>query len=136
MGIYLDKAKILRARKDIHYNCAQTVLCAFCDAIGCDEELLYRTASCFGGGMRMHSVCGAYTGGLMALGLLGLDNAATISLFTNRMKAEHEGTVICSEQLKLCDGRNESRKLHCDNMVFGSVSIIEDILLANKHDKK
>ena len=42
------------------YNCAQSVLIAFCDEIGMDEAAAARLASSFGGGMgQLREVCGA-----------------------------------------------------------------------------
>ena len=51
-------------------NCAQSVLWAFAEDMGMDKETALRVATGFGGGMgRMAGVCGAVTGGCMALGL-------------------------------------------------------------------
>ncbi len=62
----------LRKSEERHYNCAQAVLISFCDECGIDPETAYMLGSNFGGGMRIGSVCGALTGGLMAMGLLKL----------------------------------------------------------------
>lgn len=51
------------------YDCSQAVLRYFADRFGMDEDLANRTASCFGGGMQMGEVCGAFTGALMVIGL-------------------------------------------------------------------
>lgn len=69
MSRYMEKAKELRADTGRHYNCAQSVLIPFAADAGIDEEAAFRVAANFGGGMKMGSVCGAVTGGLMALGL-------------------------------------------------------------------
>ncbi len=64
---------------DIHksgFNCAQAVLAACGDLTGLSEKEALGIASCFGGGMRCGSVCGALTGALMALGLLYPHNEA------------------------------------------------------------
>lgn len=37
MGKYLEKAKELRAITDVHYNCAQSVICAFEELTGLDD---------------------------------------------------------------------------------------------------
>ena len=87
-------------------NCSQSVLCALGDETGLEETLAIRLATCFGGGMRCGNVCGAVTGGLMALGCVcskGQDPAAEKELSTvlahqleDRFTAEI-GTLLCSE---------------------------------------
>ncbi len=53
------------------YNCAQSVVVAFCDITGLSEDFSAKMASSFGGGMgRMREVCGAVSGMLMVAGLL------------------------------------------------------------------
>ena len=42
MSIYMDRAKKVRAITERHYNCAQSVLVAFHDVIGLDEEQAYQ----------------------------------------------------------------------------------------------
>ncbi|MCI8560045.1 MAG: C_GCAxxG_C_C family protein [Dorea sp.] len=51
------------------YDCSQVVLKYFAHRLGISEDEANRVAAGFGGGMMLGSVCGAYTGALMALGL-------------------------------------------------------------------
>lgn len=52
-------------------NCAETVLISMCRYMGVDDALMPRIATTFGGGMGgTQSVCGAVTGGLMAIGII------------------------------------------------------------------
>ena len=81
MSIYLEKAKELRAITEIHYNCAQAVIVPFAKDAGMTDEAAYNVAANFGAGMKMASICGAITGGLMVLGLFGLDDARTIASY-------------------------------------------------------
>ena len=60
---------IALADSDSGYNCAQSVLKQYCEALGLSSDVAMRLASGFGGGMRMGRTCGAITGGIMALGL-------------------------------------------------------------------
>ena len=90
MSKYLDRAKELRAITERHYNCAQSVIVPFAAAAGIDEETAYKFGANFGGGMKMGSVCGAITGGLMALGMLGLDDPADANAFCRAVKENHE----------------------------------------------
>lgn len=53
------------------YNCAQSVVVAYCDVLGMEPDFAAKMASSFGGGMgRMREVCGAVSGMLMVAGLL------------------------------------------------------------------
>ena len=57
---------------DLHhkgYNCAQAVVCAYCDLFGLDEETGYRASEAFGFGMGQMEVCGALAGACMLAGL-------------------------------------------------------------------
>ena len=51
------------------YDCSQVVLRHFANKLGITSDEANRVAACFGGGMMLGSVCGAYTGALMAIGL-------------------------------------------------------------------
>jgi len=52
------------------YNCAQSVLLTMFEHWNDENELIPRIATGFGGGIgRCGSVCGALTGGVMALGI-------------------------------------------------------------------
>ena len=51
------------------YDCSQVVFRYFAAKYGVSEDEANRIAACFGGGMMMGSVCGAYTGAMMAIGL-------------------------------------------------------------------
>lgn len=53
------------------YNCAQAVICAFCEELGVSEADAFRLSEPFGGGMgKMGGVCGAVTGAYMVIGLV------------------------------------------------------------------
>jgi C_GCAxxG_C_C family probable redox protein len=52
------------------YNCAQAVLYSFCDDLHLDKDLALKLACGFGAGMaRRQEICGAITGGIIAIGL-------------------------------------------------------------------
>lgn len=62
-----SKAKVLFNQ---HYNCAQSVFGPFAEVLDIDPDLAFRVATPFGGGMgHAGQICGAVTGGLMAIGL-------------------------------------------------------------------
>lgn len=99
-------------------NCAQAVLCAFCDRCGIDRETAMKLASGFGGGLaRQREVCGAVAGMCMAADLIrgpgeGVDKAAKdehYAFIRGLCDAfrEETGSIICRELLglapKQCD---------------------------------
>jgi len=54
----------------VGFNCSQSVLSAYAEHFGFDEETAMKISSGFGGGMgRMADTCGAVTGAYMVLGL-------------------------------------------------------------------
>jgi len=64
------RTEIALSRFKEGYNCAQSVLYAFCDDLNIDRDTALRIATGFGGGMGgMGEVCGAISGGIMVLGL-------------------------------------------------------------------
>ena len=86
MGHFLDRAKELRANTEIHYNCAQAVLIPFAEKCGISEEAAERLGANFGGGMKMGSVCGVVTSGLMVRGLAGVDDVKTANAFCRKIR--------------------------------------------------
>ena len=128
MSKYLDRAREVRAIKEVHYNCAQAVLVAFADVLGTDEDTLFRAGANFGKGMRVTSVCGAITGALMVLGLAGIDDPAMVQQLFRDVKANHEGCCLCRELLALNKNTGIPNSEHCDQMVFELVERTEKIL--------
>ena len=110
------------------YNCAQTVVSVFAQDAGYDEEAALKAAAYFRGGMQMGSVCGAVTGGLMALGLAGVDDAAAGNAFIRRVRENHEGMINCKDLLAASAARGEAKKAHCDALIYECVGYVEEIL--------
>ncbi len=66
-----EKSQQAKENFEQGYNCAQSVLLAFCDETGLSREQAAKLASAFGGGMgRMREVCGAVSAMFMVEGLL------------------------------------------------------------------
>lgn len=121
-----QRAAELRAREDRHYNCCQSVLVPFGEENGLDHEELCRLTVHFGGGMRRGAVCGAVTGGLMALGLSGTGEETALE-FQRRFE-ERAGGMDCSELLRLAEERGEERKHACDALVDLAVGLVEELI--------
>lgn len=92
------------------YNCAQSVLLAFGDMTGLDDETALRVSSSFGGGLgRLREVCGAVSGACMVLGLVkGYSDPddregkraqyRLVQEFAERFR-EQNGSIVCRELL-------------------------------------
>lgn len=128
MSIYMDRAKKVRAITERHYNCAQSVLVAFHDVIGLDEEQAYRLGSHFGAGMKMGATCGAITGAMMVLGLAGIDDADTLHSVLRSFRERHGGMLDCRDLLAASAKAGVPRKTHCDGLVFEMVDVTEKLL--------
>ena len=128
MNKYLEEAKRLRAIETPHYNCAQGVLVPFAQELGITPEQAYKIASNFGKGMKIGSVCGAVTGGLMVLGLAGVDDAATVGAYLRAVRDHHEGMIDCKDLLKKNMEVGKDQKMHCDDMVYECLQLVTDIL--------
>lgn len=123
----VEYVKTLRSKADVHWNCCQSVLAAFTGECGITEEQAYRLGSQFGGGMKIGSACGALTGGLMALGLMGAEDEAARSL-TRRFQQEHTA-INCPDLLRIgMEKGGFVKKAHCDGLVYEVIELVEELV--------
>ena len=128
------------------FNCAQAVFAAFAEDYDIDEELALKAASGFGGGMRCGEVCGAATGGLMAIGAARghyipgdtgakADAGARTRQFMEAFR-ERNGCLICRDLLGIDPSTPEGHeeffanpeyKEKCRGIVRGAVEILEEL---------
>ena len=86
-----ERAEQAQRLHDKGYNCAQAVVCAYCDQFGLDKETAYKMAEGFGLGMGLMEVCGALSGAAMAAGILVGETDADAK---NRFAAEFRRQVV------------------------------------------
>ena len=122
------KAEELRAIKEPHYNCAQAVFIPFAEEMGISEQAANGISANFGSGMKMAATCGAIAGGLMVLGLFGVDSSQTIGEYYRRLKERHQGKLNCSDLLAINKEQGGQKKPHCDSMVYECVDLVEELL--------
>lgn len=106
-----DKGALAKRYFEEGYNCAQSVLLAFCDEIGFSQEKAALLASTFGGGMgRMREVCGAVSAMLMVEGLLeGYSDP----------KAKEEKSELYAEVRDLAEQfRNKNHSIICRDLLI------------------
>ena len=129
----MDRKSIATEKHKMGYNCAQAVLCAFCDITDYNEDELFRISEAFGGGMGIKGVCGAVSAMVFLAGIkkskgkdaLPETNKAESYSKAREMIDEFEkknSTIICS---KLKDEEIRS----CDGCIEDAVEIIEKMLL-------
>lgn len=128
MSKYLDKAKELRAIVTPHYNCGQSVVLPFAEEAGLTQAQALGICANFGGGLKRGAACGAITGGLVVLGLFGIDNPAE---YYQALRARHNNMLECAELLQRNQELGQEKKPHCDALVFECVSLVEQILRKN-----
>ncbi len=100
------------------YNCAQSVVGAFADFYGIQQDVAMRMSASFGGGMgRMRLTCGAASGMFMLAGLENgcattenpqkrAENYALVQELAERFKQEN-GSLTCAELLGLRTGKTD-----------------------------
>ena len=131
------------------YNCSQSILWTFAQQLNLDADAALKIACGFGAGMgRSQEVCGAVTGGIMALGMKygrgeNQDRTATDETYAKtqelmqRFEAKH-GTCNCLKLLSGCDlttevGRTEFKardmqRQICAACVRTVAAVLEDLL--------
>jgi C_GCAxxG_C_C family probable redox protein len=93
------------------YNCSQAVLLTMAKHWKLENELLAKLAFAFGGGMGYGSVCGAVTGGIMAIGLKwGTSEASGKSMETGMLNFKLAG-AFCKQF------RKQNRSVICKDLI-------------------
>lgn len=128
MNKYLESATALRNDTSTHYSCAQAVLLPFSRELGISDETALKFSANFGSGMKSGSVCGAITGGLMAMGLLGIDSSDKVTEFWRKIKSNHDGNYECKDLLRTSAEAGIPKKTHCDGLVYEVVEVISEIM--------
>ncbi|MFQ3621218.1 MAG: C-GCAxxG-C-C family protein [Spirochaetales bacterium] len=145
----MTKSEQAIAKFNEGFNCAQSVFYPFHEELGLDETLALKLASGFGGGMgRMQEVCGAVSGGVLALGTaFGPTNPedrdarkktyALVQEFFRQFVSQH-GHCTCRDLLKGIDLNTEEgqrqfeaqnlRHLVCIPCVKTAVEVVEGML--------
>ncbi len=125
----LELTHQLRNNPAVPCNCCQAVLITFAEECGLTEQQARALGAPFAAGMKIGSTCGAITGGLMVLGLLGKGDAVTQS-FLRHFRTEH-GALNCPDLLRADRERgNTNKKAHCDGLIYEAVTLVEALIAA------
>ena len=130
------------------YNCAQSVLSSFADALKFDLKLAQSISAGFGAGMgRQQETCGAVTGAYMVIGIYNSahynDNSLAkeysnqmIQDFTNQFQKEHDSLnckslVSCDLNTELGQSDYQKNKLSetvCKRCISSSINILNKLI--------
>lgn len=129
----MDKAEKALSLRKKGYNCAQSVVCAFSDEVGIDEETLFKIAAGFGTGMgNMQHICGAVAGAVMINGLLnssgqaGAKNTLGVSKQITQAFSEQNGSAVCKELKGIETGK---MLRSCNDCITDAIELVEKMVL-------
>ena len=112
------------------WNCCQAVVSVFAEDAGYDEDACMKAATYFRGGMQTGSVCGAITGGLLALGLAGMDDPQAANDLIRKVRDHHNGMINCKDLLRINAESGGEKMPHCNAMIRECIGYVEEILQA------
>ena len=134
--IMTERAERAQSLHNKGYNCAQAVVCAYCDLFGLDEETAYKMAEGFGLGMGMMDTCGALSAAFMLAGMQGSkgtehpgETKAQTYKTTKMLAAafrEKNGTYLCRELKGIAYGK---MRRSCPGCIEDACSLIETALI-------
>lgn len=111
-------------------NCAQAVICTYCDKAGIDEETALNIGNAFAAGMgNMEGTCGALIGAGVVLGLANQDKIKSIKDMRRIISKfeERNGATQC----KLLKGVETGEVLReCPDCVADASEFLEEVLEA------
>ena len=127
----MERRSLLKPDGKTVYNCAQAVVSVFASDAGYDEKAALKAATCFRGGMQMGSVCGAVTGGLLALGLAGIEDRGIVDDYLRKIREARGGIIDCRDLVSQAAEKGIAKKTYCDAMICDCIECAEEILKEN-----
>ncbi len=110
------------------YNCAQAVICTYCDKAGIDENTALNIGNAFAAGMgNTEGTCGALVGAGVVLGLAKQDRSATAKGMRQIMTEfqRRNGATQC----KVLKGIESGKVLReCPDCVADAAEFLEEVL--------
>jgi len=124
----IRKYEAAEKKRSGKYNCAQAVICTYCDKVGIDEETARELGNAFAVGMgNMEGTCGALIGVGIILGLSGKSKVEAIQGMRRIMNnfQERNGATQC----KLLKGIESGKVLReCPDCVADACEFLEEVL--------
>lgn len=126
----METRKMIAAEKKASgkYNCAQAVLCTYCDLTGIDEMTSCNLCNSFAAGMgNMEGTCGALVGAGIALGMITNDKARSMKGMREMMtKFQERNHAIQCKALKGVETKQVLRE--CPMCVADACEFLESII--------
>lgn len=116
----MNEMKTAEKANEMHvcgYNCAQCVLSSLGEYTGLDEKTALAISAGFGGGLRSGEVCGAISGGVMALGLA--------FPFTDADDAEAKQRIAALAKTLVAAAREKYGAVRCEELKAKGISCSE-----------
>ena len=124
----METRKYIAAEKKRSLNCAQAVICTYCDLVGLSEETAQDIAGAFGSGMgNMEGTCGSLVGAGMVIGLAAKDRHLARARMKEVMEKfqERNGATRC----RLLKGVGTGKPLRsCEDCVADAAEFLEEVL--------
>ncbi|MBR1601263.1 MAG: C_GCAxxG_C_C family protein [Alphaproteobacteria bacterium] len=109
-------------------NCAQSVICTYCDKAGIDEQTALNIGNSFAAGMgNMEGTCGALVGAGVVLGLVNKDRSKSVKEMREIISKfqERNGAIQC----KLLKGLENGNMLReCPDCVADACEFLEEAI--------
>ena len=109
-------------------NCAQSVICTYCDKAGIDEQTALNIGNSFAAGMgNMEGTCGALIGAGVVLGFVNKDRVKSVRDMRQIISKfqERNGATQC----KILKGTETGRVLReCPDCVADACEFLEDVI--------
>jgi len=106
------------------WYCSQSVLCAFCEKYGLNEETALKISFGLNSGARCADICGAVSGAILVIGLKYGDSKdicnSKTEEFINSFKKK-QGEIICRNILGCDISTQEGRELAIKKNLFRTV---------------
>lgn len=122
------KSEAAEKKRSGQCNCAQSVICTYCDKAGIDEQTAMNIGNSFAAGMgNMEGTCGALVGAGVVLGLVNKDKAKSVREMREIISKfqERNGATQC-KVLKGVESGNVLRE--CPDCVADACEFLEDAI--------
>lgn len=122
------KSEAAEKKRSGQCNCAQSVICTYCDKAGIDEQTAMNIGNSFAAGMgNMEGTCGALVGAGVVLGLVNKDKAKSVREMREIISKfqERNGATQC-KMLKGIESGNVLRE--CPDCVADACEFLEDAI--------
>lgn len=124
----MTKGEIAKSNFQNGCNCAQAVLCAFCEDYGMERDTAMMVAAAFGSGMGgLRETCGTVTGANMVIGLAKGNHRAEANRVFREFAArfrDKNGSLVCKELLAI----RVKTRLTCADLCQDAADLLEELL--------